>query len=251
MRVVVLGLNPPKSHFDVYGVLARAERSPTIQAGRYAGQAAAERLILADIEPKLALGPSHSLLEIGCGPGNLLIPLAFRVARATGIDHPEVIARARERCRDASIEFKGGFFPDVAIEGHFDRILIYGVIAILPDWPTLQRFLDAAVNLLATGGRLLVGDIPNSDRKKRFLDSEAGKQFDAAWKRSMAEAGKSAAADPFAAFAGTASIGTLDDKAILGLLERYRARGYHAYIVPQRSDLPFGHTREDILIERL
>ena len=67
----------------------------------------------------------------------------------------------------------------------------------------------------------------------------------------MAEAGNSATEDPFSVFADAAAVGTLDDKSILGLLERYRQRGHHAYAVPQRSDLPFGHTREDILVEKL
>ena len=204
-----------------------------------------------DIEPKLALEPEHSLLEIGCGPGNLLIPLAARVARAEGVDHPEVGARARERCRDERIRFHDGFFPDVTIEGRFDRVLVYGVIHVLPDWPTLQRFVDAAAGLLAPGGRLLIGDVPNADRKRRFLGSEAGRNFDAAWKRSMSEAGAAAAEDPFAVFAGAAAVQTLDDESILGLLERYRGRGFHACVLPQRPELPFGHTREDILIERL
>jgi len=235
-------------HFDAYGVLAREARAATVQAGRYASQAEAERLILGDIEPKLGLEPRHSLLEIGCGPGNLLIPLAFRAARAVGIDHPEVVARARERCNDPRVEFIAGFFPDVEVRGPFDRILAYGVVHILPDWPTLERFLDAAVDLLASGGRLLIGDLPNSDRKKRFLESEAGRRFDAEWKRSMA---RSSGEDPFRVFEGSAAVHSLDDKSVLGLLARYRARGCHAYVVPQRPELPFGHTREDIVVERL
>ena len=162
-----------------------------------------------------------------------------------------MVARAQERAGGTRAEFKAGFFPDVAPEGRFDRVLVYGVLHTLPDWSTAERFLDAALERVAAQGRLLIGDLPNSDRKRRFLESEAGRKFDAAWKRSMTEAGKSAAADPFAVFAGAPAVATLDDKIILGLLARYRARGCHAYVLPQRSDLPFGHTREDILIERL
>ena len=168
-----------------------------------------------------------------------------------GIDHPDVVARAQQRAHGMRIEFKAGFFPEVALEGLFDRVLVYGVLHILPDWPTAERFLDAALDKVAPRGRLLIGDLPNSDRKRRFLESDAGRKFDAQWKRGMAEASKSATQDPFAVFAGAPSIGTLDDKSILELLARYRARGCHAYVLPQRSDLPFGHTREDILIERL
>ena len=190
------------------------------------------------------------MLEIGCGPGNLLIPLAARVAQAEGIDHPDVIARARERCRDERIRFHAGFFPEVRVEGRFDRVLIYGVIHILPDWPTLQRFLDVAAQLVAPGGRLLIGDIPNADRKRRFLDSDAGRRFDAEWKRSMA-AVNTEAPDPFAAFAGAPAVHTLDDQSVLELLERFRAQGFRAQVLSQRPELPFGHTREDILLERV
>jgi hypothetical protein len=56
----------------------------TEQAGRYAFQAEAERLILADVMSKLQLDPADTLLVVGCGPGTLLIPLSFVVAQATG-----------------------------------------------------------------------------------------------------------------------------------------------------------------------
>jgi hypothetical protein len=42
----------------------------TEQAGRYAFQAEAERLILADVVSKLQLDPADTLLVVGCGPGN-------------------------------------------------------------------------------------------------------------------------------------------------------------------------------------
>jgi len=44
---------------------------------------------------KLRLGPSNTLLEIGCGAGNLLISLARLVGSAIGIDHENLPAEAR------------------------------------------------------------------------------------------------------------------------------------------------------------
>src|SRR5262249_32321802 len=134
----------------------------------------------------LALRPTHRLLELGCGPGSLLIPLSFRVASATGVDHPDTVARARERFTDPRVTFVGGFFPAVALGGAYDRLLIDGVVQCLPDWKSVLDFVDRAVDLLASGGRLLIGDIPNADHKKRFLDSDAGKAFEAAWRQQMA-----------------------------------------------------------------
>ena len=162
-----------------------------------------------------------------------------------------MIARARERGGDGRIRFHGGFFPEVVVAGPFDRVLVYGVIHILPDWPTLERFVDAAAALVAPHGRLLIGDVPNADRKRRFLDSDAGRRFDAEWKRSMAAAGQPAGPDPFSAFAGAPAVSSLDDRSVAGLLDRYRARGFRAQVLAQHPDLPFGHTREDLLLKRL
>ena len=41
--------------------------------------------------------------------------------------------------------------------------------------------VEAGVNLLKPGGRLLIGDIPNRDAKARFLDSPAGREFAVQW----------------------------------------------------------------------
>jgi SAM-dependent methyltransferase len=213
-------------------------------------QADAERRIVADVETKLRIEPHHSLLEIGCGPGNLLIPLSFKAGRAVGLDHPKVVAQASRRFTDDSVEWVGAEFPDAAISGPFDRILIYSVVHYLPSWEAVLRFADAAVDLLAPHGRLLIGDLPNTDRKRRFQNSDDGRRFDAAWRAAMANA---PASDPAAPrpFDGLDAIGGFDDRSLLDLVARYRARGHHAYLLPQLGDLPFGHTREDILIERL
>ena len=39
-------------------------------------------------------------------------------------------------------------------------------------------------------------------------------------------------------------------KDLQALWQRYRAQGFHTYLMRQPADLPFGHTREDLLIER-
>ena len=64
---------------------------------RYKGSEQAERLIVNDLLGKLDLRPDSSLLDIACGPGNLLIPLSFHVARSVGIDHPGMISRFKTK----------------------------------------------------------------------------------------------------------------------------------------------------------
>ena len=45
-------------------------------------------------------------------------------------------------------------------------------------------------------------------------------------------------------------VASFGDDEILDFAKRYRSRGFHAYILPQPPGLPFGHTREDLLIVR-
>jgi hypothetical protein len=111
----------------------------------------------------------------------------------------------------------------------------------------VEKFIDAAIALLKPGGALLLGDLPNEDNTKRFRVSEAGKEFETEWRARMKKE-ESATGDPFGIFSDADTLRTFDDAKILHLLARYRAAGLNAHVLPQPSNLPFGHTREDILI---
>lgn len=233
-----------KTAIDTYGQLAREGAPAIVQAGRHTMQVEAERLVVPDVMAKLAPQPTNTLLEIGCGPGNLLIPLSFLVAHAVGVDHPDIVARARVRFADSRVQFVGGAFP-VKFDTTFDRVLVYSVLQTLPDWESVLRFTDAAIELLAPNGRLMFGDIPNVDRRTRFLKSAAGQKFQAEW-----DSRRSVESDPFSEFDKVRQIGSFTDDMILSLVSRYRARGLNAHVLPQPPELPWGHTREDLLIVR-
>jgi cyclopropane fatty-acyl-phospholipid synthase-like methyltransferase len=236
--------------FEIFGTLGNQRLPAHVKSGRLQAQAEAERLIVGDIEQKLSLRPRDRLLEIGCGVGNLLVPLSFRVARAVGIDHAGLIEAARERFRDVKVEFRSGQFPGEPLDEKFDRVLVYSVIHYLANFEAICHFIDAAAALVLPGGSLLVGDIPNTDRKARFTTSDAGELFEAEWRQRVSE-DKSEAAAPLDALTQATFIRTLNDDMILALIGRYRSMGFHAYVLPQPSALPFGHTREDILLVRL
>ncbi|MFH8370222.1 amino acid adenylation domain-containing protein [Streptomyces sp. NPDC018031] len=107
------------------------------------------------------------LLEIGAGSGLLLTPLAPHVRSYWATDLSPVsaehlTARARQhgwthvevRCRAAD-DFTG--IPS----GFFDTIVLNSVIQYFPHRHYLTDVLDQAVERLAPGGRIVIGDIRN------------------------------------------------------------------------------------------
>ena len=235
--------------FDYYGRLAREIEDPTVIGGRYTIQRRAERLIVIDVIQKLDIRPDDRLLEIGCGPGNLLIPLSFMVQSAVGIDHPDVCKFLQTRFTDPKIQTIGCNFLDYepAADEAFDKVLVYGVVNTLSDYDEAIEFIDKAVGLVAAGGRFLLGDIANINRKERFLQSETGKEFESEWQKQLA-----CASQPSGQSTHPIDKDVLQqtDRFVVSLMERYRARGYDTFVMAQPADLPFGRTREDLLVAR-
>jgi hypothetical protein len=106
---------------------------------------------------------------------------------------------------------------------------------------SVHAFVDAALTLLAPGGRLLLADLPNASMRRRFLASEAGRAFH----REYVGDGS----DPPVAWPQLPA-GELDDGILFGLMARARDAGYHAWLVPQTAGLPMANRREDLLCER-
>jgi len=236
---------------DAYAKLSALGLSPTLQAGRYAVQAEAEALIAPDVATKLALHGEVRLLDIGCGPGNLVIPLAPMVKSVVALDHPDILKEYAGRLRLPNVTLLPGIFPQAKPEGAYDRILCYSVLHCLPDMTAARAFLAAAAALLAPQGRLLMGDMPSLDKKARFLASDAGKAFDAAWRaRSAAMPTLAQEAEAGALLRQAQMIGGFDDAQFATLVSDMQKLGCHAYVLPQPPDLPFGNTRDDLLVIR-
>jgi 2-polyprenyl-3-methyl-5-hydroxy-6-metoxy-1,4-benzoquinol methylase len=236
--------------FDMYGELAEALSSPTLIAGRSSFQVREEACIADDVSRKLTLQRSHRLLEIGCGVGVLLNGLAARVERAVGLDHANCIARYRTQGVPANVELVAGRWPEVKPAGTFDRILVYSVMHYLPDETTALAFIEQCMLALRPGGALLLGDIPNADKKRRFATSTTGKRVAAEYSARVARHQDEHVAQT-AIFARMDSLASyLNDAFILALTAQTRAGGGEAYLLHQPDGLPFWYTREDVLLCR-
>ena len=237
------------SSFQAFGDLAASDLTNTVKAGRHAFQAEAEEHIAYNIASRLELSKDDNLLDIGCGTGNVTIRLLPYVKSITVVDHPNVVDAllARPAAMDRIYGHRGDWLRDGvdAVEGKcFHKILIYSVLHYLSFEKEVWSFLESALDLLWTGGKLMVGDIPNIDRKRRFEATTFGAAFSKAW------AARSNGSDNkhFATIAADENRIEFDDAMILRLMKELELGAKDYIVLPQPSTLPFGHTREDIII---
>jgi len=132
----------------------------------------------------LEVSPSWRVLEIGCGIGRLLRPLAGRVARAVGVDvSAEMLARARDYCEglpNVELELTDGgldFLPDAG----FDFVFSHIVFQHLPRKAYTERYFREAFRLLAPGGvfRVQVDGRSRQFFRRCLADSWSGVVFSA------------------------------------------------------------------------
>jgi SAM-dependent methyltransferase len=205
----------------------------------------AEEAIVADVVRKLPALAERRRRFLDIGPGCSRLPLLLiDLCEAHGhdavlIDSPEMLSQLPDRPHVRKVE---GRFPEaVPDEAGFDAILAYSVLHHVVSDGDAFAFLDRAISMLASGGRLLVGDIPNVSKRARFLRSAAGRRYHEALTGS-GEPPPRELTDPPA--------GGLDDAMVLDLAARARAAGCDAYVMPLAPELPLANRREDILVVR-
>ena len=210
----------------------------------------AAEAILADIEAKLPAlrRGGGTVVDIGAGCSDLADLLRdgclARGHEVVLVDSAEMLAHHPDAPGVVKV---AGRFPaeteDLVRDraGTADAVLAYSVVQYAFAEASIFDFTDAALSLLAPGGRLLLGDVPNASWRRRFLAGAAG----AAHHRAFTGRDE----DPVVTF-NTLDRGEPDDSVVLAVAARARAAGFHAWIVPQAGDLPMANRREDILIER-
>ncbi|QXE33080.1 class I SAM-dependent methyltransferase [Streptomyces sp. GMY02] len=130
--------------------------APTMFSPDRAEQAAG---IVAD-SPLLDFGPGARVLDLCCGPGLFLVPLARRGYTVTGVDlSPAMLERAETACERAGADVRliKADMLDYVEPGSFDAVLnVFTSFGYFDDPDDNLRVLRNARESLAPGGRLLV-----------------------------------------------------------------------------------------------
>jgi 2-polyprenyl-3-methyl-5-hydroxy-6-metoxy-1,4-benzoquinol methylase len=209
-----------------------------------------EEAILADLRSK-ASGldvPCSAVVDIGCGCGALaqrLIGYCSQMSHSLVIvDSAEVLAQLPDLPNVSKV---AGRFPQESgpalahLSGQADVVIAYSVLHYIVLDTNPFDFLDKALALLAPGGELLVGDVPNLSMRRRFFCAAAGQAFHRSFTGTDT--------DPEVVF-NTLTPDKIDDSVVISLVMRARNAGFHAFVFPQRRDLPMANRREDLLFRR-
>jgi 2-polyprenyl-3-methyl-5-hydroxy-6-metoxy-1,4-benzoquinol methylase len=205
-----------------------------------------ESLIFNDISTKSNLDNANYILDIGCGCSqlveSLIINSNLKDQNLFLVDSKEMIENIDKNIFSPKIKLIYGRFPDkdVLSQLHkvsFDVILVYSVIQYVFIDQSIYNFIHECLKLLNSGGRLLLGDIPNFQTRERFLNSDKGKDF--LLQSSLANNAINLQHE---------NEERIDDSVVMSILIRFRQFGCETYLLPQPENLPFSNRREDILI---
>lgn len=208
-----------------------------------------EKNIFRDIQSKLAAlsGTGKTIVDIGPGcsdlPNLLIEKCNNNQHQLILIDSKEMLDLLPDGERIKKIPAYYPNCPELFEEyaGKVDAILVYSVIQYVFVESSMWDFLDLSLSLLSEGGEMLIGDIPNTSMRKRFLSSQRGIKYHQEY--------ASTTLPPEVKF-NNIERHQIDDTVVFSILNRARLQGFDAYVLPQPADLPMSNRREDILIRR-
>jgi len=118
-------------------------------------RASGERELTDVVLDGIALDPSAEALEIGCGVGRLLVPLAKRVAVAHGVDiSPVMIEKSAAFCREAPNVRTAVTDGTLSVlpEASLDFVFSFIVFQHIPSREPIRRYVEEAARILRPGG---------------------------------------------------------------------------------------------------
>lgn len=154
-------------------------------------RASGEKDLVEEILDGIELAPDAEALEIGCGVGRLLVPLATRVAAAHGVDISEVmIGKSKEYCAgspNVTTRVTDGTLEAFA-DGSLDFVYSFIVFQHIPFVEAIESYVREAGRVLSPGGLLRFQvDGRWRERAERTADTYDGVVFSPDQVRALVE----------------------------------------------------------------
>jgi SAM-dependent methyltransferase len=126
---------------------------------------------------RLAAAADGRVLELGCGTGRILVPVAKSGVGLVGIDRSaSMLARARRRIARARLESTARLLRgDIRMlpfpQGAFELVMApYGILQSLVRPSDLTAALESIARVLAKGGRVGIDLVPDLPRWSEYRD---------------------------------------------------------------------------------
>ena len=127
---------------------------------------------------QLATAQGGHVLELGCGTGRILVPVARAGARVTGIDRSaEMLSRGRERLRRARLHARAllvrGDIRSLPFRSRpgFNLVMApYGILQSLTRERDLAETLNSVARVLRRGGLFGIDLVPDLPRWSEYRD---------------------------------------------------------------------------------
>ena len=240
--------------YDHYSNIVKKSDNLAETVGRPPSSLGIETDIWKDIKNKLNFESSDSILDIGCGYGELTQILVQELENLncslTLFDIPEVIKKISANFTYShNCSFIEGLFPKDKnkIIKKYNKIIVYSVLHCTNN---PYKFIIQSLKFLNPGGSILFGDIPNINKKGRFLSTTEGRKFDAEYKNIRLEnVPFYKNHQDFVKKLPNMHNKNINDEFLLKLFSELRMQGFDVYILPQGNKLPFCKTREDLIIQ--
>ena len=208
-----------------------------------------EQAIFDDILSKCSqlAATNKKVLDIGSGCSDLPLILMEHCAQKS---HQLIFLDSQEMLdllpNSIHIRKVAGYYPECPelieeLQNQMDCIVVYSVAQYIFSEGNFWKFIDTSLSLLKPGGQMLIGDIPNASKRKRFFSSDAGRQHHKDYTQTDT--------NPPLTY-NVVEEGQIDDSVVVSVLMRCRNQGFDAYVLPQPPSLPMANRREDILIVR-
>jgi 2-polyprenyl-3-methyl-5-hydroxy-6-metoxy-1,4-benzoquinol methylase len=218
-------------------------------SGRYSFQVNEQKNTINNVISIINPKSTDNILDIGSGIGNMSIPISYLCNSVTCIDSEKLNNEVKKR-NISNIKFYSGDFIELKIEEKFDKIIVYSVLHCL-NQKDLYNFIDKCLGLLNINGIILFGDIPNSDKKKLYINKYQTEEEKITWETLMTRENNNFVINH-----------ELENKCVdfnnkrvefnndsfFDLIKYIRNKEFNCYNQPQHDNLCFNKTREDIIV---